>query len=176
MTEVYSKQVKKALETAQRLLLAKEDDIAKYMVQEIVKEEALYGGKLDILEVFYPGDIYDRLSTPAEGAKYIFIAKCAMHIYELLMGKNSASSSVEPWVTRGSSTNAQLLSVFEWLSRSDRAISDRDINYFKKLQSALEGTSRQQVKMSDSKANMAPVDVIKGLVNQKIKIVNGELR
>ena len=99
-----------------------------------------------------------------------------MHIYELLMGKNSASSSVEPWVTRGSSTNAQLLSVFEWLSRSDRAISDRDINYFKKLQSALEGTSRQQVKMSDSKANMAPVDVIKGLVNQKIKIVNGELR
>ena len=174
MSEIFDPQVKEALETARRLMMAGEEDIAAEMTQKIVKKKCFYNSE-NVLELFYGKDVCSRIQSPEQGAVCLFIAKCAIDALTVMEGRGAASSSVNPWAKRNVTvSDSRLASVFSWLCTQGRIPTAADDTYFKKLVSAFSDTV--SFKMSDRVAGMYPVDVVRGLVSGRIKINSGELR
>ena len=177
MSTVFDTHTEKALRNAQRLMSAGETEVAVDLTVKTVKKNVLHKGK-DMLEMFYGRHVYEEIKSPADGAKYIFISKCAADAYSALEGKNQANSNALPWAKKDNlASDSRLQDVFLWLQKRNRSIEDADNIYFKKMVSVLEDPRGICFKMSERIASIKPLDIVRQLVLGSITITNnGELR
>jgi predicted PP-loop superfamily ATPase len=177
MSEVFNEQLKEALENAQKLRLAGEEELSKQMCMKFVKKVALHNG-VDLIVLFYGEQAYSEIKGVTDALKFIFIAKCAMQVYDLIYSKNPASYSACQWAKRDkNNSDRQLQSFFEWLQRQNRQVEEKDCNQFKILLNAMANSDNVNFKMSDRVAQLSLVNIVSGLVSGSIIITSdGELR
>lgn len=177
MIEVFDEQLKEALENAQKLKLAGEEELSKQMCLMCVKKVTSYTG-VDLIELFYGEQVYEEIKDVTDALKYIFIAKCAMNAYDLIYSKNPASYSASSWAKCDrNNSNRPLRGFFEWLQRRNRSVEERDCNQFKILLNAMVDSDNIYFKMSDRVAQLRLVDILSMVVSGSITITSdGELR
>ncbi len=177
MIVVFDEQLKEALENAQKLKLAGEEELSKQMCLKCVEKVALYNG-IDLISLFYEDKVYDEIKDVPDALKYIFIAKCAMNAYDLIYSKNPASDSASSWAKCDkNNSNRPLRGFFEWLQRRNRSVEERDCNQFKILINAMVDSDNIYFKMSDRVAQLPLVDILSMIVSGSITITSdGELR
>lgn len=177
MIEVFDEQLKEALENAQKLKLSGEEELSKQMCLKCVEKVALYNG-VDLIALFYGDKAYEEIKDVADALKYIFIAKCAMNVYDLIYSKNPASYSASSWAKCDKkNSNRSLRGFFEWLQRRNRSVEEKDCNQFKILFNAMADSDNICFKMSDRVAQLSLVDILRMIVSGSITITSdGELR
>lgn len=177
MAELFDEQLKEALENAQKLKLAGEDDLSKQMCLKCVEKVAMYNGT-DLISLFYGDKVYNEIKDVTDAIKYVFIAKCAMNAYDMIYSKNPASYSASSWAKCDkSASDKPLRGFFEWLQRRNRSVEEKDCNQFKVLLNAMVESDRIHFKMSDRVAQLSLLEIIGMVVSGSITITSdGELR
>lgn len=150
------------------------------LARDIAVKCAIYAADVngvDVLRLFYGDDVYDNMTDVAHGVTYIFIAKCAAKAYASLITRNSVSSSFAPWAMNRDKCDWRLKSVFEWLSKAGRKVSDGDRLYFKYIVQAYEKKDVvPEYVLGTNIMSLSPSAVISGIVDHSIQVINGWLR
>ncbi|MGN0813408.1 MAG: hypothetical protein ACI4MQ_07870 [Candidatus Coproplasma sp.] len=177
MSKVFDKQITEALDNAQKLKLAGEEELSTLMCQKIVKKVAVYNS-VDLITLFYGEEAYSDVQDVADALKYVFIIKCAMQAYDAVYSKNSANYGAASWAKRDkTNSNRDLRRFFEWLQRRDKKVDERDCNQFKVLINLMSNSDNVYFKMSDRVAQMTLVDIISMIVSGSVSVSSdGELR
>ena len=177
MSALFDERMKEALAFAKKLELAGEMDLSRQMCVRCVEKVAIYNNE-DLLKLFYGNSVYDKLQRVTDAMKYIYIASCLMDVYNLISSKSPANNTGNAWAKSGStSSNAQLVTVFEWLSHSGRNVERKDSEHFKKIMRELSKPETIDFQMSTAMERYTLLSIIKGLVDGYISVSRtGELK
>lgn len=177
MSNIFDDRIKEALENAQKLQLIGEPELAKAMSVKCVKKVAQYQNE-DMIALFYGEEAYQKIENAADAAKYIFIVKCAINAYDMMMRFDSAASSHNAWAVRDeNNSNKQLWDFFLWLKLGNRSVEETDHEHFRRLLNALSALERPHFKINARVEQKSLLDIIRGLVSNSITITNnGELK
>ena len=176
MNNIFDEQMKEALAIAKNLELVQEKELARVMGIKCVEKAANYNGE-DLIALFYGMSAYEKIRDVADAVRYVFVAKCAANVYDMI-ARVGAASSAAPWAVRDSGhSDRRLWDAFTWLQMRGRGVESGDVNQFHQLLSALGANERPHFNMTDRIAQFPLLDIIKGLVSGSITISNtGELR
>jgi hypothetical protein len=171
MKEIFTLTMKEALENAQVLKAAGENDAATKLFTKCVQETAALK-ETDVLKFFYGTNVYEGLSDVNTAARYIFISNCAKDAYVLASAFGSVKES-KPWATPADESDARMLRFFEWLSKKGRKPTDEDSEHFETLLSVLNPSAPVNIKMAEYLKKKSLLEIIKNFVLGTRKITDG---
>ena len=177
MNDLFTGEVKSLLKAAYNLHEAGEKNIAKEMCVKCVKDVAKHN-KVDVLAYFYGDKIYNKMSSPEDAIRYIYIAKCAIEGYDAIEPLGPAKGTNKPWATISNSTSdPQMIEFFKWVRDSEKELTDDDAKYFEILIKAAKNRNKIQFKLAEKLKGVRLVDIIPLVVNKMRMIAeDGELR
>ena len=176
MNDIFNSGIKSVLIAASNLYEAGENELARKICVNCVKDVAKQG-KTDVLTFFYGSRIYDKLKKPEDAAKYIYIAGCAKEAYSAIESLGAAEGGNKPWaIADNGESDKALIDAFKWL-RTDREIQDDDSKHLSTFVKSAKNRNKIHFKMVDKLKKMMLTDIITLLVNKNRMITeDGELR
>lgn len=177
MSDIFSDQIKEALENAQKLKIVGETELSKKISIKAAKKVSNYNN-VDLIGLFYGEGAYERIQDASDAAKCIFISKCVKNVYDVIAPRKAANSSSSAWaIADTTNSNKQLRDFFAWLQKRGREVKAEDCTYFKMLLNVMSGCDKPYFKMSDRVRKFTLIEIIRKLVSGEISITdNGELR
>ena len=177
MNDIFNEQIKEALENAQKLKVVGEIELSRDLSIKAAKKVSSYHG-VDLIGLFYGEQAYEKIQDASDAAKYIFISKCAMNVYDVIAPRGAANSSSSAWaIPDNTNSNKQLRDFFAWLQKPNRKVETEDCTYFKMLLNAMSSFDNLYFKMSNRVQQFTLIEIIRMLVLGELSITsNGELR
>ena len=167
---------KKLLLLGTKLQMCAEAENAAHVYKAYVREAARISEKEDALEMLYGYRVYydTDITDSAEAIICASVAVCARELIELMRSKFPDESL---WISpsKDQSANDDIISFFEWLETS-RSVEEGHYSIIRNAYQTLSRSAKICVDTSSSIERSTLMEVVSGLVNGNIKVIDRKLR
>ena len=167
---------KKLLLLGTKLKMCAEAENAEHVFKAYVREAAKISEQEDALEMLYGYRVYydTCITNSAEAIICASIAVCAKELIKLMRSKFPNESA---WISpsKDQRANDDIISFFEWLETSKR-VEEGHYSIIRNAYQALSRSAKICVDTSSSIERSTLMEVVSGLVNGNIKVIDRKLR